>query len=407
MRLDNQTDFPALTFSIVDPRDAAHHVIVARGTYNLVPEEHGRGHRLVPTDEPTGIAVQDTYFGEMNRSSVKTESDLAQAKPRCDVIVIGSAYSPTGEPAARVEVAIQVRRERALGPARAGTLLDRRLVVHGPRVFERRGAGWALSDPEPFTAAELRYEHAFGGELKVYAGDEAADRVDADHRLPDDARRQHPEGDAAPVAHTACRYNPVGVGFLEAWYADAARVERWPAPRVEAPGALLSPGVFADMVRGAARPGERPELTPQGVGVVDKPWSPRLALAGTYDGRWRAERWPMMPGDFDMAYWNGAHPEMQCEHLYGGEVVTLSNLTPPPERPSAGPLVVSFALPRDLVLVGCAFKSRAPVWLPTAIDTLEIDLEAAQVSLVRRLVLPRALGVEAAALVALPRGQES
>jgi len=421
MHLENKTPFSALSYAILDPRGEEWHVVVARGTYHLRAPAKGESPE---TPEGTGgpithvvpfaltqaeIVVSDAYYGVVNASSVKHESDLAPRKPRCDVVVIGAAHSPTGEPVPRVDVRVRIRRlEPIENLANAGTLLDHHLAVHGARLFHRRaaGAGWALGDAEPFVELPLRYEHAFGGELKVYAEDEAAQRLDDAHRLSEEARRGHPERRAAPVAHATCMENPLGVGYLERWYADAAEVDRWPAPRIEAPGAGITAEVFGRMVEGKVRPGEVPELSPRGVGVIAKPWQPRLSLAGTFDAAWLAERWPLMPPEFDMAYWNGAHPDMQCEHLYGGEVVELWNVLPATShalgaaRDAAG-TVCRFEVPISTAAARFSTERGAARLVIAPVDTIIVDLEEMRVSMVWRALSPASLGEGRATLLAL------
>lgn len=415
MDFANTTSFSALSYDI-DVRGKEFHVIVARGTFELsaaptleAPERDAATPRITHVAEiaaeQAGLVVSDAYYGEMNRSSVKLESDLAQQKPRCDVIVIGSAHSPTGEPQTRIDVGISLRRLAPIANlARAGTLLEHRLAVFGARSFERKGKEWIVSDPEPFVELPLRYEHTFGGELKVYPEDDAAKRIDGAHRLSDEARKGHPEGDAAPLAHTISVENPVGVGFLQQWYAKAAAVDRWPAPRIEAPGAGITAEIFTRMIQGEARAGELPELSPQGVGVIAKPWQPRLMLAGTFDERWLAEDWPAMPPDFDMAYWNGAHRDMQCEHLFGGELMELINLLPrraPRVVVERAGTACRFRVPEARVVVQNIAKGGAVTFAAPPIDTLILDLDEMHVSLVWRSVTPASLGIESACLFAV------
>lgn len=402
MNLDNLTPFAALHYVVVDQHGHEFDVVVARGTYALraAPAEHPREEGVPPvthlaTLAPTALALSDAYHGEMNRSSVECESDLAPMKPRCDVIVLGAAHSPTGEPVTRIDVAVRVERFHELPfsePIKPGVLLDHRLAVHGARWFERRGGEWMLSAPEAFTELPLRFEHAFGGELKVYDGDDAAGRLADADKLPEEVRRGHPEGDTAPVAHATCVHNPVGTGFLEKWYVEAAEVERWPAPRIEAPHAGIDADLFARMIDGEVRPGEVPALSPHGVGVVAKSWEPRLALAGTLDSRWLDERWPLMPDDFDMAYWNGAHPEMQCPLLVGGEQVALWNVLPRDGHGAvsdADGTVMRFELP-DAGVVARFTGGGAELASLVSIDTVIIDLEQMTVALVWRAIAPAA-----------------
>ncbi len=418
MNFENRTRFAALTYEAVDASGEEIPLIVARGTFELrlpaIGRETAAPDEVVTlvaeeADEQAGMVVADEPFGELNRSSVKQESDLAPAKPRCDVIVIGSAHSPAGEPAPRIPIGLRIRRTAAIEKfAEAGTCLDHKLVAQGPRWFVRRSGGPAgafdLTDPEPVAEVELRYERAFGGELKVYSGEPAAEELRDEHRLTDAVRAKHPEGKGAPIAHTVCENNPLGVGFLEGWYAEAAGVDRWPAPQIEAPNAPITAAIFERMVRGEVRAGEIPELTARGVGVVGRPWLPRRAKAGTFDAAWLEGRWPEMPEDHDIGYWNGAHEDMQCEALFGGELVELWNLLPkgsPGTTVTAdGQTLCRFRLPEP-ILAARLGKGDVETWGLPLIDTVVLDLPARRLSLVWRLAIPTELGVDRAALVSL------
>jgi hypothetical protein len=411
MEFENLTVFPALAYDIVDPQGEEHQVVVARGTYELrtAPDQvtaQEFTHIATLMAEQPELIFSDVCHGEINRSSVKYESDLAQHKPRCDVIVIGSAHSPSAAPVPRIEVGIYIEREAVLpGIAEVGMLLVHRLVVHGSRAFVRNAAvegvrGWQVTESEPFTVLPIRYEHAFGGELRIHLGDEGEERLEDAHRLRDEIRAKHPDGPCAPIAHTVCAYNPVGIGWLEGWYANALSVDRWPVPRIEAPGAEITGDHFDRLIRGEVHAGEIAELTPRGFGVIAKPWQPRLARAGTLDNHWLAERWPYMPLDFEMAYWNGAHPDMQCPHLFGGERIELWNLLPPSTPGVAldqGTRVVCrFSLPSVRVGVRLGNDRGQEAWVAARIDTLIIDMEEMRLSVVWRAVVPAASVVSAA-----------
>lgn len=419
MDFDNLTPFSTLLYDVIDERDEECHVLVARGTYDLNPSSSiiNQKSDVIPpvtliaeaATEQAGVVVADEYFGELNRSSVKQESDLAPGKPKCDVILIGSAHSPNGRPIASVEVGVRIQRLAAIPPfADKGVRLDHRLIVHGPRAFVRRraitGAHWHLTEPGLFLSQPLRYEHAFGGELKVYQQDAAATRLRDRDRMSDSTRARHPEGERAPVAHAVCLYNPLGVGWLEEWYADATSIERWAAPQIEAPGALLTAEIFGRMLRREVDAGDLAELIPRGVGVVGKPWQPRLALAGTLDDRWLAERWPNMPRDYNIGYWNGAHTDMQCQHLFGGELVELWNLLPKAASGSSteegGRTVCRIRLP-DPVLAAKLKQGDKLVWGVPVIDTLIINLEDMRLFMVWRMRMPASTSIKGVSLVTL------
>ena len=204
-------------------------------------------------------------------------------------------------------------------------------------------------------------------------------RVEAAFHLTPEQRNQHPDGpEAAPLAHTVCESNPLGIGFTEEWYLKARESKALPAPRIDSP--------------------ENPVTTlgktylPQGFGIITKAWRQRLELAGTYDEEWREKRWPYLPEDFDVAYWNGAHPDMQVPYLNGNETIELTNLMLPDAFPSThdvqGNSVVSFSLPGQgpYLLVQYETGEKMPVDLH--IDTLLVDTETAGLSLVYRALLP-------------------
>ncbi len=119
---------------------------------------------------------------------------------------------------------------------------------------------------------------------------------------------------------------------------------------------------------------------PQGFGIITKAWKQRLDLAGTYDDAWLETRWPDLPEDFDMSYWNGAHPDMQVPYLNGDEEVILTNLTP------GGSLKFRLPAHKPVLSVTCANGRILPV--TANLDTLIIDPDAMKVNLVWRAVIP-------------------
>ena len=424
LQVRNLSVFDHLVFSALDTDDEMHDVVVVKGAYALGPTadpSQGTSLALKPAPEASVICVVDAYFGEANTSSVRTESDLAPFKPKCDVVVVGSAYSPSGQPVQRVTVGIEI--DDGAGRSK----LSHRLAICGPRdlvkhtglersvtVLARSLGGdvpdWFLDEPGAFLDMPLRYEMAFGGELKVSAEDVAAERLKSDERLSDEVRTKHPAGAAAPVAHTVCRCNPLGCGFVETWHVRATRATRYPAPRIEAVGAPLSAELLQALAGGRSQCGSDPALTPQGFGVVTKAWQPRLKLAGTFDETWRTSRAPFLPKDFDMAYWNGAHPAMQCSYLYGGEIVTLTNLmasgSPGTRRGPADETIADFRIPAAELALRTKFDDGRVICALLPIDTFVIDLDAALVHLAWRIRIPSGVAFADAALVSLSERRE-
>ena len=404
MEFRNLTPFPAMAFDSLDQHDRRFHTVVMRLTFAL--QDDGRL-ALAPVQTP--LATSDDYFGEPNRSSVRQESDLAPYKPHTDVILIADAVAPQGrpKPTKRFDVTLQIngaptvpelppephgmnptyrascdqlaawrqRCARLSARAAAGpVVLSKTLTVTGAREWRKRSlplralsmltlAPWRLTPALPVTTLPLRYEYAYGGENKILAGEHAARRVGTRHRLPGHAPQSGLGHADEAIAHAVCEQNPVGRGFAEPWFRRATRLTRVPAPQIEAPGEPVS------------RLGK--PSAPQGFGVIGRAWTPRLALAGTYDQRWLDERHPYLPADFDFGYWNGAPLDQQVTpHLTGDEQITLMNLSVPTAHAAHdadGNARLTFALPGHLPFVLVRFEDGRIGELAARFDTLMID----------------------------------
>lgn len=392
MEFSNFTPFPALAFESLGPDGASFHTVVLRQTFEL------RNGSLVLAHEQKPLATTDRFFGEPNQSSVAEESDLAPYKPACDVLINATAYAPGGAALPRFEAAIQlVSAARVTDPA-AGTasttvLLDRRLVITGPRAFVRRSAvmrvvdrmvalgtlglvrrdPWRLTTPQPIKSLPVRYEYAWGGQCRIDADDEAAERVPKAMRLDEQQRAGHPDPANLPVAHTTCETNPVGLGFAEAWFVKARKLTQVAAPQIED---MRHPVTAQAWLRASG--GESTSSTPPaGLGIIGRAWRGRRELAGTYDDQWLAERHPGLPGDFDFRYWNSAPPPMQVPHLKGNETLVLANLAPP-GTPGAkvnaqGGTLLRIPLPGHLPM-GWIYTAEALKFAPFLLDTLSVDM---------------------------------
>lgn len=93
---------------------------------------------------------------------------------------------------------------------------------------------------------------------------------------------------------------------------------------------------------------------PAGFGFYGRDWAPRVGKLGTYDDAWRLNRSPDPPADFDDAFYNAAHPDLQADgYLRGDETVILHHLTPDGETRFQLPAVTvlcSVAKSYDLVV---------------------------------------------------------
>lgn len=401
MKLRNLTPFGALCFGALDPSDREHHVVAMRVCYRLAPRSAGWFDAQVIDANPPGLVLADRYSGEVGRSSLLCESDLAPYKPRCDVLVTGSTHAPGGRPAASWTARLRLSRPRRR-PAASGSgqgrlaeddsaaaaavlggqdmrvLLDKSVVAHGPRQLRRTWlGGWEMQSALPATSVKLGYERAFGGASRVPAANEQASRT--------------------PLLDEVCYQNPLGCGWRDARenklleQAGRPLPELLPAPQLEYPDDPITGMCLSEQPRGPLSPAQMSEAVraeghrPAGFGAIGRAWTPRLQRAGTYDDAWQRERWPGLPEDFDFGYWNGAPADQQIDHPPPDFALELLNLTDPALTPG-GYLVTQLPGHRPFVLM--RLKSGVMLPLPMITDTVHVDTDLMQVSLVHRLSIP-------------------
>ena len=247
--------------------------------------------RLKLADEQPPPLLAPRYRGEPGKSSLLLDSDLLEAKPGTDVLVEANAHAPKGKAVTTLQVGLKV------------AALEKTLLVHGVRVYYRGALGLTTSAPRPFTTRPIQYEWAFGGADTSHAD---SDR----HRI--DAR------------------NPVGKGFA----VSPKSLDNQNAHAIE----------YAN--RDAAKAG------PAGFGPIDRSWSPRRELAGTYGERWERTKKPLLPDDYDDRFALGAPADQRPPNpLRGGETVVLFNMTP------EGTL--AFDLPKVLLTFSTRFGRRS------------------------------------------------
>lgn len=244
-------------------------VVVVKGTFNLPkpgvqPELAGQQADLVMADE---------FTGEPGFSAPRYESDFAPFKPRCDVLLNGSAYAPEGESVKRLKVELRV-----------GSM-EKSFTVVGNRYWRNwLGFIWR-SSPEPFVRMPISYDNAFGG-----------------------ADLSHPN----PKKHRFYPTNHAGKGFHSNLRKKA--IHGKPLPNTEKTGWS---------VRWPRSKWHRP----MAFGPVGRGWQPRPKFAGTYDKNWVDNIFPFLPPDFDDRYNQSAPADQQTDYLRGGEEVLLLNLS--------------------------------------------------------------------------------
>lgn len=243
-------------------------VVVVKGTFTI-PKD-GREPRLAAEQVP--LVEADVFTSEPGFSAPLYESDYAPRKPRCDVVLNGSAYAPGGKPTTRMTVSLRV-----------GSITKSFDVV-GNRTWKSGVLLVGSSKPEPFTVMPISYDNAFGG----------VDRSQEN-----------------PAKHRWYPTNHAGVGYHE--YLDPEFIDGKPLPNTEETGHPVTT--------------PRGKYKPMAFGPIARAWEPRPKYAGTYDQNWLDNVFPFLPSDFMQDYYQAAPAEQQVPYPKGGEEVALLNLT--------------------------------------------------------------------------------
>jgi Uncharacterized protein conserved in bacteria len=248
-----------------DARDSL--VVVVKGTFNIPLD--GGDPKLAQEQKP--LIMADTFTGEPGFSAPIYEADFAPIKPRCDVLLVGSAHAPNGQPVSKLPVGLKV-----------GDMI-KTFNVLGDREWEVNALGANPGRARPFLQMPITYDRAYGGQDNFH--------VD-------------------PGQHGAFMQNPVGRGYRR----HLIEIEGKPLPNTE------------EMDRPITSP--KGEYRPMSFGVIGRNWLPRFPFAGTYDQNWIDNIFPFLPHDFDNQYFQAAPPDQQLPYLQGGEDVALGNLAP-------------------------------------------------------------------------------
>ncbi|MEJ2610889.1 MAG: DUF2169 domain-containing protein [Candidatus Thiodiazotropha sp.] len=321
MELLNATPFQT-GYTLATRKDGRELLVVAtKGTYTI-PDRCDEPHLAV---QQRALVEADIYSGEPAFSAPRYEVDFAPHKPRCDVLLLGSAYAPGRRPASRVEVSLRV-----------GSVF-KSFAVTGERFWEAGNIAISPGYATQFERMPISYDRAFGG-------------VDNFHQ---DERK-----------HSAFMLNPVGKGFHR--QLGRALVDGMPMPNTE------------ELKRAVTMPNGN--YLPMSFGPVARSWEPRCQFAGTYDQAWLDNTFPFLPADFDESHFQAAPIDQQMPYPQGGEGVFLENLN------QQGQL--SFRLP-DLTLPVLFFRERGGRdELQAVVDTIILEPDAGIFTITWRATLP-------------------
>ena len=317
--LENNTPYKAELALIADENGRDVMLILIKQTYDISSTGE-----LTLAEEQADICFEGEYFGEPGLSSLKIAPEANFSKLATDVVLIGKAYAPDGQPVTEMDAGIKV------GP------VQQHVKVIGDRVWEKRVTGkmvnWYMSTPQAFTTMPLTYENAFGGQ----------------DLTPDDEKHYAYEP-----------RNLIGKGVM----AKNSKLDVMPLPNLEDPKNLIQ------------SPTDRPQ--PMGFGFISPDWQPRLGYSGTFDKNWGKTRLPMLPKDFKREFFNAAHPSLKANSfLQGNEPVFLVNVCQQGN--------MKFTLPGQKPAVQFKFQYEDLKDLPVDLDTVIVNTDDMQVILLWR-----------------------
>lgn len=272
--------------------------VLVKRSYRIV---HGSVAQRSERDAPLRLIDQYYDHGDPEWSVVEHENEYAPFKSATDVVIIGKAHAPNGQPTESMAVGVRLGAHTKI------------LRVTGDRQCHwRADAAPTFSDPLPFLEMEIRYDRAYGG------------RDDkSDPNLP----FYYPRNDMGRgVALRNVREVVDGLSL----------------PNIEAPDDLLTPDrvVIEDPTRWPLQP------LPQGLGWRQRTWYPRSALIGSLPpflqpGTVTAEeRMKLLPANhvalarqmrlppFEAQFHNGASFGLLLPTLKDDEAISLRGLTP-------------------------------------------------------------------------------
>jgi hypothetical protein len=317
----NESGLPANWTFGFEPDGRELLIVAVKATYGI-PRN---GERAVLSEEQAPLTEADEFTGDPGMSAPLRETDYAHRKPRCDVVLNGSAYAPYGRRTDRVQVSL-----------RAGSMA-KSFWVFGDRSWDGDMLSVFPTDLVPFTRQPISYDRAYGG-------------VDID--------REHPE------RVESYRENPIGVGYYP--IQKMKNLAGKPLPNT-----AETPQPISDT---AGR------YRPMAFGPVGRNFYPRYRFAGTYDQEWLADRAPFWPDDFSYAYFQAGPEDQQIGHLIGGEEIVLENLTPDG--------IHYFTIPPKIVPMTVLYYRKSDVQTTGVCDTLLLEPDEGRFCLTWRLSVP-------------------
>ena len=295
-----------------DGREAL--VVVAKGSFKLLDAEARSGEPSY-CEQQLPPLMADEFGADPAKSAPIKENDFAPVKPECDVLLVGSAHAPYGEPVTSLNVGLRVG------------AVTKAFKVVGPRQWVASVTGRPSDSlPVHMTKQPISYDVAFGG------------------------TEQDPND---PARIDTFLDNPVGRGFRKRRLQDVV-------------------GELMPVTEETSQPIRDPlrAYRPMAFGPLGRSWGPRMKYAGTYDENWMENVAPMLPPDFNPLYFQAAPADQRMPYPSGGEPIRLVNLVPPSLAQAAS---AQSSIPRLPVRMVFVPRRGEPVWVDAALDTIVVE----------------------------------
>lgn len=362
--LENFTCFHAQNFLNVDQTDRGYNVIIAKIGYTFDIDRYTGQAELSLSPVQPSLVFADQYSNESALSSTLAESDFVLYKPKLDLIVNAIAYAPMERPAAYFSAAVSIGN------------YQKSLIVSGPRYWQRESFGWSLSQASPIDYLPIRYEYAFGG---------------SGSNIPYHRILEHTDTDGTKSAEETILYNPIGQGFYTETYLQSVMHKRtFNAHQIDDPSKpILHPSDLR---------------LPQGLGCFAHYFASRLPLSGSADETWIKERAPMLPENFSMAYWNGAHPDLQFSHFKPNHLYEFifTGLIPDSLAPKQ---TFRLQLPVETLFVQLYTTKNLVLCRDLILDTVWVDTENKRIDCTYRRAFAEEIEIQAAELRFIARNE--
>lgn len=411
----NNTQFPALNFEGIDQLDQQFHVVVMRQTYTWNDKGLLTLHHM---QDP--LCMEDVMVSRDDlMSGVIEESDLCHYKPNCDVLVIGSAYTPSNadkqftaslsvqtpdkvlytQPikASKYLFADTVKPNKQVSQTLPGTvLIQKTLTITAPSVAIRQVEGitgklrYQIKTQPMIHKVSLNPTSSFGGYCLIEEANPVLSEIPKEEQIPADDRtsiRLNPKHGVLGY-FSQDNHNPYGKGYVSSVYAKAMQPDSIELSQIHYPDYPLQCHHIDSLANGELNSKTHLSLV-AGFGIRAKSHPERHRYLGKIDQSF-IDSDSYIPEGFDFAIWNCAYPDQQTEKLVGNEWITLTNLCHPKtvaaNKDRQGNTQLRLYLPETLAYL--VTNSSNPEYpeseVPMKLDTVIIRPDEQKVHLVWR-----------------------